>query len=293
MVAVSQSLGRCDVSDQQMRKQFAAAVKSVGARQRRFVISTPDPDRDNDVVMITGWRLENYRRNPVVLWAHDYHALPIGRAIDVRIEGRALVATVEFAEHQQAVEVMRLVDGGFLRATSVGFRPLRFELNERGGVDYYEQELLEFSIVPVPANPEALIAAGIDRGPLKGWMARWPCDGAVLDIIDDSEVEVDRSVALAAFSELPHLVREGLRAAIYEETGRAIARAKGRIWDGDPVGDPATRHHRSGEVLDVDPHLVASMTRQVVREALDRQRLRTVVREATAVALARARGRVD
>ena len=55
--------------------------------------------------------------------------------------------------------VLQMIDGGFLRATSVGFRPLRFERNaQRGGNDFKEQELLEFSVVPVGANPQAVRA---------------------------------------------------------------------------------------------------------------------------------------
>jgi phage head maturation protease len=62
--------------------------------------------------------------------------------------------------------VYRLARGGFLAATSVGFRPLKWEYTtdkERGaddwfpGIDFEEQELVEFSIVTVPANPEALM----------------------------------------------------------------------------------------------------------------------------------------
>jgi len=60
-----------------------------------------------------------------------------------------------------------------LNATSVGFKPKEWVFNEdRKGVDFKTQELLEFSVVPVPSNPEALIearSAGIDLGPYKEW----------------------------------------------------------------------------------------------------------------------------
>jgi hypothetical protein len=58
-----------------------------------------------------------------------------------------------------------MVKRGFLRATSVGFRPKRDKYSwneERGGIDFEEQELLEFSVVPVPSNPEALLSASKD-----------------------------------------------------------------------------------------------------------------------------------
>jgi HK97 family phage prohead protease len=69
--------------------------------------------------------------------------------------------------------VYELVKGGFLNACSVGFRADKWSYNEeRGGVDFLEQQLLEWSICPVPANPQALIearAAGIDTTLVKDW----------------------------------------------------------------------------------------------------------------------------
>jgi len=64
--------------------------------------------------------------------------------------------------------VYRLARGGFIAATSVGFRPLKWEYTrdlDRGaedwfpGIDFEEQELVELSVVTVPANPEALLDA--------------------------------------------------------------------------------------------------------------------------------------
>lgn len=164
--------------DALLRKQFIAeSIKAVetdqGARSRQFVISTQAVDRDNDTVSPTGWHLDNFRKNPVMLYAHDYTSLPIGKCTEVKVDSGKLVATATFADHPMAETVLRLVDGGFLNATSVGFRPIRYEINEeRRGLDFEEQELLEFSIVPVPANPEALIiarAAGHDLDVMRGW----------------------------------------------------------------------------------------------------------------------------
>jgi HK97 family phage prohead protease len=141
-----------------IRKQFVdTEVRTVRGRVRRFTISTGAADRDNDTISPAGWRLDNYRRNPVVLWAHDYTQLPLGKAIDIHVEDQALVADAEFANHTFADTVLQMIDGGFLRATSVGFKPEKAIRNDqRGGTDFIEQELLEFSIVPVPANPEAV-----------------------------------------------------------------------------------------------------------------------------------------
>lgn len=179
-----ESLGKAKDGEQVvLRKQFVVdAVEKVegedkagmsSARVRRFVISTAGVDRDNDTIAAGGWQLDNYRKNPVVLWAHDYTCLPVAKAIQVGVENDQLVATAEFADHDFANAVLRLLDGGFLRATSVGFRPISYSINEeRRGYDFQTQELLEFSVVPVPANAEALALAGLadgDAALLKGW----------------------------------------------------------------------------------------------------------------------------
>lgn len=159
-----------------LRKQFVcekAPEPDQSTRYRQFIVSTAAVDRDNDSISPKGWHLDNYRKNPVVLFAHDYTSLPIGKCSNIKMVGGQLIATAEFADHDMANTVMRLVDGGFLNATSVGFRPMKYQLNdERKGVDFEEQELLEFSIVPVPANPEALIVArelAGDIESLKSW----------------------------------------------------------------------------------------------------------------------------
>lgn len=165
---------------ERVRKQFVPeAIEKVAkdgmegeSRVRRFVISTESPDRDNDTISVSGWKLANFQKNPVVLWAHDYSQLPVARATNVGVVDGKLVADAEFADHAFANTVLRMIDGKFLNATSVGFKPMKYLWNEtRGGMDFAEQELLEFSIVPVPANAEALIqlAGSDDAEALRKW----------------------------------------------------------------------------------------------------------------------------
>ena len=134
-----------------------------------FVLSTDDVDRHGDVVSADGWRLEAYLQNPVLLWAHDYRRPAIGRAVSVWSEPSRLLAKMEFAPSAFAQEVAALYSSGFQWGVSVGFRPIRWE--ERRdvrtgaflGLRYLEQELLEVSAVPVPANRSAL-RRGADPG---------------------------------------------------------------------------------------------------------------------------------
>jgi HK97 family phage prohead protease len=145
-------------------------------RQIKFTISTGARDRDQDTVDPLGWDLAEYTANPVVLYAHDYHSLPIGKALHVGVEEGKLVAVDQFVErdiYPFADTVYQLVQAGFLRATSVGFMPVKWLFNEEArGFDISAALLLEHSVVAVPSNPEALVQArqaGIDLAPMKQW----------------------------------------------------------------------------------------------------------------------------
>lgn len=162
---------------ERLLKQYAPdQVKSEGDGKYSFVISTGAVDRDRDTIAVDGWKLDNFRKNPVVLLNHDRMGLPIAKAETVTASAGQLKARIVFADFPLAQTVRGLVDGGFMRATSVGFSALKWAFDEeRGGVNFMEQELLEFSLVTVPANPEALLDAkhaGIDLAPLKGWAVR-------------------------------------------------------------------------------------------------------------------------
>lgn len=135
-----------------------------------FVLSTDEVDRHGDVVAAEGWNLEFYRRNPVLLWAHDYRRPAIGRAVSLWTEPHRLLARMEFAPTAFAQEVAALYRAGFQWGVSVGFRPLEFEERRDAatgaflGIRFLRQELLEVSAVTVPANRSALRRPGAADG---------------------------------------------------------------------------------------------------------------------------------
>jgi HK97 family phage prohead protease len=130
------------------------------SRTVRYVLSTKTADRMNDTIDPNGWRLDNYRKNPVLLLNHDKRSLPIGKALSVGVQGGQLVGTYQFAtadEYPIADTCFKLVKGGYMPGGSVGFMPIKYVFNEEtAGVDFLEQELLEFSAVTVPCNPDAM-----------------------------------------------------------------------------------------------------------------------------------------
>ena len=147
-------------------------VGTVGERTVTFRLSTDSEDRAKDRVAQDGWKLKRYKQNPVVLWGHN-HGLPaIGRMAKLRTSDGALDGDVQFAtaeQHPFADTVFRLVDGGFINAGSVGFIPLKFSLRNDGGIDFNENELIEYSICNIPMNPDCLaraVESGINIAPL-------------------------------------------------------------------------------------------------------------------------------
>lgn len=119
-------------------------------------ISSETKDRDGDIVSISGIDIKQYKQNPVVLWAHQYNQLPIGKALRIWKIGTDLMASIKFAisESPFASEVYRLYKGGFLNAFSIGFIPKDVDEDTNTII---KSEMLEFSAVPVPANAEALV----------------------------------------------------------------------------------------------------------------------------------------
>ena len=146
-------------------KACAAAILKADDAERTLthLITRRVVDRDGDVVEPRGGRLDNYRKNPVVLLGH-YGDMPIGRNLSLEASDEDIVAVTQFAgmeqAHEEAETVYRLYRDGFMRAWSIGFRGLIIGrepvLPGQKGVTFLEWELYEYSAVPIPSNPDAL-----------------------------------------------------------------------------------------------------------------------------------------
>lgn len=131
------------------------------------VFSTPTKDRHEELITSNSWKLENYIKNPVILWGHDYSQPAIGKAIEIGVDKWGnLVGKIKFAikENPIAKTVFQLIKGGFMNAFSVGYIAHEAEYDqETDVVKHTNCELLEISVVNVPANALALAKQkGID-----------------------------------------------------------------------------------------------------------------------------------
>ena len=137
--------------------------KSIDVQKDSFhwVMSTFDVDRDFEKVDPAGWNLKNYLANPVILWSHDYSIPAIGYAenmkADTVLEGNIVFNSKEFDEFGWSIG--QRVKAGALRCGSVGFIAEEVEFLESKDREcdliFRKQELLEFSICCVLANPFA------------------------------------------------------------------------------------------------------------------------------------------
>ena len=161
-----------------------AAEKSEEENTLTWVISDESVNRGGDILR-QNWELENYLKNPVVLWGHgmgtDSEAdVPIAKMPSVKVQGTRTVGKVTFAveEYPRAAQVYRLARGGYVNAGSPGFIPKKitteYDEEERAklglgryGVVFERAELLEFSICAVPQNPNAIRQA-VQAGTVQG-----------------------------------------------------------------------------------------------------------------------------
>lgn len=230
-----------------LRKETDARGTAAEDRRIEFTFSTGAVDRMKDTIDPKGWDLRNYRRNNVLLYGHSYTSLPIGRAFP-RVEQGALRGPIEFppaGTYDFADQVHDLMVAGYLNATSVGFKPLTWRYNEeRGGYDFLTQELLEISVVAVPALAEALVAGRAHTTAVLKWFgsAREPdddvvvlhlddpagADDVILHLVDDPEplyvLDGGRRMTEA---EIRACVAETVRTAV-GPAARLVARVRGR-----------------------------------------------------------------
>lgn len=123
-----------------------------GEKVFKIVISTNQVDRYGEIVNQDGIDFTNYLKNPIVLWGHDYYLPPIGKTIELIKQKTKTIAKFVFATTQFAQEIKSLVEGGFVNMSSIGFISQDFDRDKNV---HNVSELLEFSLVDVPANPGA------------------------------------------------------------------------------------------------------------------------------------------
>jgi len=130
-----------------------------------FVVSTPEVDRYGTIIVPSGIDYTAYLNNPIVLAQHDSDKWPIGRCLGFAMNGENLEATIQIeCITEEGKKLNKLINAGFVKAVSVGIIPNEYEDKTIDGQKvtvYTKSELVEFSVVSVPANRQALLKKSI------------------------------------------------------------------------------------------------------------------------------------
>lgn len=140
------------------------------------VITTDSLDRDGEVVIPQGMNSREYESNPVLFWNHDY-SQPVGKCVSLKREANSIRGEFEFAKRPEGYEgsyfpefVASLVAQGVVKGVSIGYMPedggvRRATVDDRSRYGprvtsvFSKWKLLEVSVAPLQANPDALVSA--------------------------------------------------------------------------------------------------------------------------------------
>jgi HK97 family phage prohead protease len=167
-------------------KLFNTKPSSIDEDERsvEFVISTDQVDRYGEIVDQKTWDFKSFLKNPVVFWGHTSHEpeYVLGTASDLKVseDGKQTTARLNFDTdiNPKADLVFNQIKRGTLRTVSVGFMSGKMEMDAKDDDAPWilkDNELLEISVVPIPANPGA-VALGMKSGDIKRKDAKWLMD---------------------------------------------------------------------------------------------------------------------
>ncbi|WP_048710792.1 HK97 family phage prohead protease [Microvirga massiliensis] len=263
-------------------------------RSARFVMSTQTPDRDRDVVHQEGVDLTEFMKNPQGLLFHSSSKFPVGLWSDVskilngrpkRTEGTLTLhpAGGPIPEIDQAAWML---EHGGIRTVSIGFLPKSVKKREVPeekqdtyywpGYDILEAELIECSLVPIPAQPEAIAKAA--RGELK--MSRdlieeildtWTRTGTGL-VIPRAELEAAHKESSGNRTIVVVVGAEKVDAkAIEEAVAKAIKEPDANPEPQESVGsqDPAPDHPPAANDAAPGPEMTQPQARSFLRRIFD------------------------
>jgi len=187
-----------DATVEEIREGIRAAGDDPDAPKRILPYRISDEARDlhGTRFLVRGWKLQRYRANPTILFGHDGRSLPIGRSARIWRDGSkdttpALRALAQFnspeLDNGLGDTIFRMARAGVLNGASIGFEPEKWERDPQldelpdeekakilrkwgGGILFRETTLLEWSVVPIPSNPNALKGRAGDLGDTRAYV---------------------------------------------------------------------------------------------------------------------------
>lgn len=121
-----------------------------------FVLNDESVNTYGFIVLTEGIDTSVFERNPVMLYMHNRDGNVIGRWENIRKEEKRLLADAVFDDSTElGAQVKKQVEGGFLRAVSIGIEGITKDV--LNGVEtVVKSRLIEASIVDIPGNSNAV-----------------------------------------------------------------------------------------------------------------------------------------
>lgn len=138
-----------------MHNQIEVTIEKAASAEydARFVMSATTPDRVNDTIEASAYT-PNLGKKLIALWQHNQDQ-PMGYWENLRMDGQKLIGDLKVAGTNLGNMIKQLIADGVPLGASIGFRG-KGEPNSKGGIHFKEIQLLECSVVSVPAHPRAM-----------------------------------------------------------------------------------------------------------------------------------------
>lgn len=226
-----------------------------------YVASDESLDAHREIVRVKGWKFNRFRKNAPFLNSHNQWSIDdlLGKVISAEVKDGQLVERVQWAidvpENEMARLGFAMTQGGYLKAVSVGFIPVKqvwrdgscwTEAVKDAGLSteeaamvrriFLEQEQIELSSVVIGSNANALMKAYESGAVSEEQLVRCGFHGDdELDFLSKAATALDNPDCDAAFKAILDL-----------EMKRIYQRRKTTFQGGDQPGPGAPTSKRAG-----------------------------------------------
>lgn len=186
--------------------------------------NTVDRDRVGDIVLPEAFKatLPEYLKNPILLYMHNWER-PIGTVVETKIDERGLWIKAVISNAAAVADIRTQISEGILKTFSIGYNELDSDYDKKTETRIIRQlELLEISIVTIPANPAALFTQSQGAG--EGKSAPQNAENSKGETMKTKQDGTPEGGATPAVDLAPVMAAiDGIKAAIDSLTGKMDA----------------------------------------------------------------------
>jgi HK97 family phage prohead protease len=221
-------------------------TQPLGDGEIGVIAASSELARDGHVLVVEGLSLENYRKNPIVLWDHN-PSEPIGACTAIGVVGGELAARLELSDiSTKAQEIRAFAKSGIVKGVSIGFDPVDVEpldpSKPRGGQRITKSELFEISLVSIPADVNGQVIA-------RGYKARHGASTMLRSLPSVAAAAVERALSQIGRGQPPLMSM-----SVYERTqyySKQAAQRTMAVWglqQGERERESLSREEREADL---------------------------------------------